>query len=366
MTDKIKVLHLDSGRGWRGGQRQVYYLLEELVKIQNLEVFLSSPLDSPLSLKVAELGVPVFSANIHRIIDVFSIMKLRGFINKNKIQIIHCHCGHSHSFGYVLSLLTNVKVVATRRVDFVPKGSFINKKKYCSPNITKNIAISNAIRNILKDYGVPEERLEIIPSCIPMKKIGNKQEARNGLINELKLSEDSVLIGSLAHFAEHKGQTFMIKAAEKIIQKNNKVHFILGGEGDLKKSIEKEVQEKGLADHFYFLGFREDVDELNLAFDYFIMTSIEEGLCSSIIDAMMAETTVVATNAGGIPDLVINDKTGYLAQKGDPISIADTVLKAIDADNSDIIKNAKAHIINGFTTKVMSEKYQALYQSILF
>ncbi len=369
----LKILHLDSGKEWRGGQRQVLFLIEEQKQQFSslIEPIIACPHISPLTKEAKNLNVPTYAINFRNEIDIFSISKLAKLIKNNQIDIVHCHCGKSHGIMWAAcKLLPQIpSIIVTRRVDFLPKTSWPRVLKYISPHISEFVAISSRIQEILATTGIPEERIHVIPSSskvsLPIK--NQNKIIRNNLITELNLPKDAILIGNIAQFVDHKGHTYLADAAKIICDKFERVYFLLVGSGKLRKTIEEKIAKLKLSNRVLFLGFRPDVHNILSSLDLFLMTSHLEGLCSSIIDAFLYEVPVVATAAGGIPDLVKDNKTGYLANNRDPDSIAQEIMKCINHqdETKHLVQNAKEYAINTFSTHIMAQKYNDLYINIM-
>ena len=94
-------------------------------------------------------------------------------------------------------------------------------------------------------------------------------------------------------------------------------HLLIFGEGELRAPLEKQIKELGLEKHVLLPGFREDVLQLMKSADLFVMSSITEGLGSTVLDAMAMRLAVVGTRAGGIPEAVVHGETGLLVAPGD-------------------------------------------------
>lgn len=367
----IKVLHLDGGKGWRGGQRQVHFLVSEQQTQKHIQAYVACPPGSPLFNQLSQQHIPVYGVHFRNSLDLIAVWSLHRLITRLQIDLVHCHCAHSHAIAYLLSFINQQAIIVTRRVDFVPNTNWIGRKKYTSPRIAAFVPISNAISTILNNSGVQATKLHTIPSsALPPNKaptVDEKKRAHDALCQEIGCSEKTKLVGTIAHFADHKGHRYLVDCAAILCKKDPSITFVLAGDGNCKKEIEQRVQQQGLSQKVLFLGFRKDTEFLHAAFDVFLITSHLEGLCSSIIDAFFAKTIVVASNTGGIPDLVISGKTGFLAKNKNPQSFADNVHRALQSKNKreTYIENAYQHARSDFTCQAMATRYTHLYKNIL-
>ncbi len=120
----------------------------------------------------------------------------------------------------------------------------------------------------------------------------------------LALTDDQALLLTVAKLTDHKGHRFLLDALPAVIQKVPNVVVALAGDGELRETLQQQAEQLGVASHVRFLGYRDDVPDLIQAADLFVLPSHMEGLCSTLIDVMLAGCPIVTTTAGGIPDLV--------------------------------------------------------------
>jgi glycosyltransferase involved in cell wall biosynthesis len=188
------------------------------------------------------------------------------------------------------------------------------------------LAISTGVRDVLVRCGVNPDRIKLVPSGIDLDKFERMRDA--GYVrNEFLLQNARGIIGNVAALAPHKAQVDFIDAAAVVDQALNGISYLIVGEGELRRKLERKAGERGLADKMIFTGFREDPLEILSIFDCFVMSSRLEGLCTSIMDAQVLGVPVVATHTGGIPDLVENEKTGLLAPPGRPEQLAKAIIR---------------------------------------
>ncbi len=127
----------------------------------------------------------------------------------------------------------------------------------------------------------------------------------------------------------HKGQRHLIEAAALVVRKVPDARFVIAGEGELRPALERQIKEHHLEKHVLLAGFRPDVLSLHQAFDIFVMSSITEGLGTSLLDAMAAARPIVATTTGGIPEVVVDGVTGFLVPPRDDAAMAAAIVKLL-------------------------------------
>jgi glycosyltransferase involved in cell wall biosynthesis len=213
-------------------------------------------------------------------------------------------------------------LVAARRVDFHLKGNALSRWKY--RQVECFICASEAIRQMLLTDGVEESRAVTVYEGIDLDRAAAAPPAP--LHAEFWLPHNAPIVGNVAALVPHKGQKHLIDAAALVTQKVPDARFIIAGEGELRPSLERQIKERRLEKHVFLAGFRPDVMSVHKAFDLFVMSSVTEGLGSSLLDAMSCEKAIVATTAGGIPEAVVDRETGLLVPPRDPEAMARAIV----------------------------------------
>ncbi|QSE96379.1 glycosyltransferase family 4 protein [Fulvivirga lutea] len=361
----LKVLHISSERSWRGGEQQIAYLITEL---QSHGVH-----NEVLCQQGSEFEKYCESNSINYHTTQFS--GLKGFSKGAKVlkkiskefDLIHLHTSKGHTVAFYSYLRgCRAKFVLSRRVDFVPGSSLFTRWKYTFKGIKKILCVSEAIRNIMINYlgEKYEDACVTVHSGVDLDKFKSTDEL--DLKKQYKIDPATFIIGNTSALADHKDYYTFIDTAYLIIQSGFKCKFFILGDGPLEDEIKKYCYSQGIGDHVIFTGFVSNPIEYLRNFDLFLITSKTEGLGTSIIDAFANDIPVVATNAGGIPELVINEQTGLLCDVKDSNHLTEAVLR-LASDNElkqRLITNAKAHIKN-FTKEETAKKTLKIYQEIV-
>jgi glycosyltransferase involved in cell wall biosynthesis len=129
-------------------------------------------------------------------------------------------------------------------------------------------------------------------------------------------------VGTVAHLSREKGLEYLVEAACRIPDVQKKLRFVIVGNGDCRQQLEAHVRDKGLTSVFHFAGFHPDISSYMRSFDMFALPSLSEGLSSAILEAMAASLPIVATEVGGIPELVTHGDNGLLVPPADPAALA--------------------------------------------
>lgn len=315
----MRILHLSTERTWRGGEQQIAYLIEETLNVGH-EVEVMSRTGSAFSDFCQRSGVSLTECRMGGALDIRTAVRLRDLAKG--VDLIHVHSGKGHDLlatAYLLGLRT--PAILSRRVDFPPKHNPWSRFKYRLPIIKKCICVSDAIRTMtahaLKDVGLAVT----IHSGIDRTRFGASVHAAP-LHEEFGIPKDVPLIGNVSALAPHKDYFTFVDTAYRIIDQGNKAHFIIIGEGREREPIEAYIEKRGCSANITMTGFRSNIPEILCALDIFLITSRTEGLGTSVLDAMAASCPVVATAAGGIPELVTHEESGLLAQVGSSDGLA--------------------------------------------
>ncbi len=361
----MKTFHIDTEKGWRGGEQQALYLMKGLVR-RGHEVSLAAQPGSPLASRAKAEGIRTLAIPMRGEGDLLAIWRLRRALNATEPAVVHMHTSHAHTLGCLAASLprnNGVKTVVSRRVDFSILRSPLSRFKY-THGVDRFICISEAIKEVMIEGGVPGELIDIVPSGIDTGRFENVKPA--DLRKEFNLPAESCLLGNVAHFADHKGHRFLVDAFAQVAARVESAHMILVGVGELKGAVEHQVRSLGIESRVIFAGFREDIPEVLAGFDLFVMGSHLEGLCTSIMDAMATGIPVVATTAGGIPEIIDTEKEGLLVPPRDPAALAQAILRVVEDAKlaQDLGQSGREKVQKHFSADRMVERTLEIYNQL--
>ena len=262
-------------------------------------------------------------------VDLSAAWKLSRIIRQWKPQIVHAHDPHAVAMASLALSFSapdpRPRVVASRRVDFHLQGHSFSRWKY--RHVDLFIAASNAIKQILENDGIPAEQVVVVHDGIDVGKIDRLPAL--DIHAEFWLPHGVPVIANIAALVDHKGQKYLLAAMPRVLRTVPEAHLVVFGEGELKGALERQVKDLRLDKHVILAGFREDVLQLVKSADLFVMSSLTEGLGSTVLDAMAMRLPVVGTHAGGIPEAVVHGETGLLVASGDSRALADAMVRLL-------------------------------------
>jgi glycosyltransferase involved in cell wall biosynthesis len=321
-------LHIDSARTWRGGQNQVLLTVMGLRALGHRSMVVAHPAGE-LRQRAKE-GLDLIPLAPATEMDLSAAWRLSRLVKQLKPDVIHAHDPHGVAMAALaLSMSTQLAkppLVASRRVDFHMKGNALSRWKY--RQVDCFVCASDAIRQMVIADGVPSSHAVTIYEGIDLARAAAAPPA--DLHAELWLPHHAPIVGNVAALVPHKGQRHLIEAAAIVVRRMPDARFVIAGEGELRPQLERQIKEHRLEKHVFLVGFRPDVLSVHKAFDLFVMSSVTEGLGTSLLDAMACAKPIVATTAGGMPEVVADRETGLLVPPRDDQALADAIVTLLE------------------------------------
>ncbi len=359
----MNILHLSSERGWRGGEQQIAYLIEESTDM-GVNCHVISRKGSKFEEFCISKKITNQPASFKNQFDLTSASAIKRYCKEHKIDLIHAHSSHSHALAVLSSVMGNrTPVILSRRVDFLPKNKWLTRFKYEHHSIKKIICVSHAIEDILITYGLQKKLLCTVHSGVDLARFKDLERS-NLLRKELNITPDEVLVGNISALADHKDYPTFLHTA-KSLQSQSNIKFVIIGSGELEDDLKALAKQLNL-DNVLFTGFRNDVPHIFKDLDIFLMTSKTEGLGTTVLDAFANNIPVVATDAGGISEMVRNRTTGVLCEIGDSEALAKGVLEVSTNEvfKNLIVENA-SRSLEAFKKEKTAQRTVSIYNDVL-
>jgi glycosyltransferase involved in cell wall biosynthesis len=321
------TLHIDTARTWRGGQNQVLLTVLGLRARGHRTVLVAHP-DGELARRASEGHDLIRLAPAHEM-DFAAAFRLARVLRELEPDLIHAHDPHAVSMASMaLSTLSDRRrpvLIIARRVDFHLKRNAFSRWKYKQVNAA--ICSSNAIRAMVVEDGIDDASAFTVHEGVQVDRIS--AHPATDVHKELWLTPGAPVVGNIAALVPHKGQRYLIDAAPTVVRAMPDTQVLIFGEGELRPALLRQIKHLGLEHHVRLVGFRPDILSLLKGLDLFVMSSITEGLGTSILDAMAASKAVVATTTGGIPEVVEDGVTGVLVPPHNAPALAEAILRLL-------------------------------------
>jgi L-malate glycosyltransferase len=354
----VRIAHLDTGTSWRGGQAQVWLLMQGL-KERGHVCRLLAP-EGPLLERARAAGFDTQAWRPRGDLDVGAALSaVRALAGAD---VAHAHSARAHAVGVPAARMAGVPVVVvSRRVDFGVAEGVMSRIKYRLP-VDRFLCISRGVMNVMERGGVPRRRLLLVPSGVAFREIAPSAVDLRALIGA---APGAPLIGTVAALAPHKNHADLMRAAAIVTKQVPDARFVWLGEGECREALESQRRELGLERVVHLLGFREDALVLMRQFTLFALSSYLEGLCTSLLDAQWLGVPIVATRVGGIPDVVDDGVSGRLVAARDPNAFAAALIDALAHPEARAgwVRAAKSSVEN-FSVEHMVDRTLEAYRAV--
>jgi L-malate glycosyltransferase len=325
----LRILHLDSGREWRGGQRQVYLLARGQRELGHEPLVIGAP-DAPLIRRLRSDGIAAAEVGMRGDWDIAAASRVRTALRTWNGDLIHAHDAHAHAIALAALIgRRSVPLIVTRRVVFVPHG----RLKY-GHRVSRFIAVSGAVREALKRGGVDGSRIELVYDGVNQPRVVGRRDWRA----ECGWPSDSVVCGIVGAMSPEKGLA-MLSAIRDQLQEPSRSRIrlvLLGGKRECAQSI------GGLT------------------------ASSAEGLGTAVIDAVALGVPPVAFRVGGLPEVIEDQRCGLLVPAGDVAGFAAAIDRLVrDEDLRRLLGAAGPERAAKFSVERMVLGTQGAYDTVL-
>jgi glycosyltransferase involved in cell wall biosynthesis len=351
-----RIIHLASGREWRGGQNQVLLLTRALAEAdRDLRQVVVTGRATLLAQRLKAAGVPVREVG-WRI--GLSPAALAGALAETRPgpALFHAHDAHSLTLAGVAATVTRSPFVVTRRVDFpLRRPGFWARAD-------RVIAISEAVRRVLIQDGIPSSRIVTVHSGIDVERV--RTTAAGAIPSELHLPDATWLAVTVGALVDHKDHATLIDAAAELRSRQPGLYWVIAGEGELRRRLEAQIARLGLQDRVLLPGYLAEPLRLIAAADVFVMSSKEEGLGTSVLDAMALRVPIAATSGGGIPEM-LGGGAGLLSEPGNAPALAASVDRLLrEGELRESVREAARKKVAEFSAEAMANGVLSVYRSV--
>jgi len=414
----MQTLHIDLGRQWRGGQRQCLLLCARLARA-GVGVALVCRPRTPLWHQARAENLLPASLNPVADLDPLAVVRLLGLLRKMRPHIAAAHEAHGLALLAAALRLWPRKagappaLVYHRRVDVPLCRNPLARWKFA--RVARFISVSERIAQILRAGGIPGERIAVVHSGtrgvagargalggatgsqgvlggategqgapdgrpwarddeppLSIRATARDDEPslsiRAAVREDLGIAPETVVLGTVGGLIPHKGHAVLIDALGtwRASGRSEEIQLLVVGDGPLRGRLEERARARRIERIVRFLGERSDVELLLAAMDIYVHPSLTEGLGSSIADAFSAGVPVVASSAGGIPEIVRHGATGWLVPPGDADALADTIAHALEHPEMMLAMAGRARELYEaeLTDEAMARKTLEVYRGI--
>jgi len=353
----MNILHIVQSFDISGRSRVIYELSSALNK-DGFGSWIVSLTDN-CRFTVVESNAECLHLNKKEGLDIPTIMQLIGIIKKDNISLIHTHGKGALLYGIIAKKLTRAKLlvhtVHRSDADIFKHNSLV--ENLIKSSVDKVVGVSDAARlSFIRNHNFPEAKTTTIYNGINISKYaGATDKVRKGLI-----------IGTVMNFANHKDYDTLILAFAEVLKIYPDSQLIMIGDGPNAPEVKKLVQEKKVAEHVKFLGFRKDVPDLLKTFDIFVISSHTEGLGLAILESMAARVPVVVSYVDGAREAIDDGVSGIFFQHGDYQGLKDIIISLHTNEQlyNSLREKGYEWVTSKFSLEKMYEDYKKVYESL--
>ena len=362
------ILHLIESSELGGAEKMLVSLVERLDKSQYKSIICLHE-DGWLNVQLQKMGFETATIPQNRSFDVRWLLTILSLIKKRKIILIHAHEFAMNVYGSMASAMTGIPIITTvhGKNYYWEKWRRRLAYRFASKQSTM-VAVSEDIKKFLNEkVGIKNGRIITIYNGINTDAYYPDNELRGRIRKEFGINSMQPVIGTVGSLSPVKGHTYLLKAAAIVTKTFPDAVFLVAGGGELLGQLQIEASQLGIEKKLIFLGPREDIRALLQDVDIFILPSLSEGLPLSVLEAMACAKPVVATNVGGIPEVIMDGQTGFSVPPRNPEALAEKILLLLK-NKSFAEKFGRAgneRVRKEFTFENTWIKYQKLYEKCL-
>ncbi len=300
----------------------------------------------------------------------FSILsRLIRILKRSNVDIIHCHGHKATVYGAIASRFVRVPVVIAH-VHGLNRSKYLRRKIanfFLFKWIDRIICVANSVReDVLKNnWSLSADKVSVLENSVDYKRFADVSISKADAKRMLDVPSNAFVFGTVGRLVPTKGQLYLIEAFAKVKQKLPKSVLLLVGGGRLENVLKREASKTDFGESIHFLGLRTDVPQGLKALDVFVFPSVNEGFGLALVEAMAAGVPCIATEVGGIPEIINTENVGILVPPTDADALAQAMFKVANMpkDRLDrLIQNAQNRVKQVYSHDVVREKLKNLYE----
>ena len=377
MNNKIKLLHIITHLPIGGAQDNTLYTIELLNK-KKYDISLCCNFSGELverAKKIKDIkliNIPILSRDVNLINDTRAFLALYKIIKKEDYDIIHTHSSKAGFLGRIASKINKVPIIIhtvhgfpfNDFMNFFKKNFYILIEKLLANWTDVLITVSNLNKKKIIDLGISKkDKIYNIYSGIDLKIFDRKND--RSFKKELKLGDNEILIGAVGRLSGQKDPITLIRAFNLVSKKFPDAHLVFVGDGPLRNKITKMIKKLKLTSKVHLIGNIHNTWPVYHSLDLFVMSSIYEGLGRSITEALSCGVPVVCTAVEGVPEIIKNGETGFLAEPRDIEGLANSIIYSLQ--NLSVAKKialeGRKFVHKNFDVNKMVQEIDSVYQN---
>jgi glycosyltransferase involved in cell wall biosynthesis len=365
----MNIAHFETSMNWGGQELRIVEQIEWLLKNGHNAWLIARP-GSAILMEAEKRGLPCFSLRVRGSLNPSTLRALFGFLKLNEVSVLDCHGNRDATYGLLVKLFTKVRVIRSRHVTTPVKRGVLRDfvwKYGCDAIITT----AKAINNHLVSSGLSSE--EKVYAAIPGV---DHHRFHSGIdSSQLKrqygIPEDAFVLANVGMIRPDKGQNFFVEAINRLIQNGRSVYAIQVGDAtsetqNYKQQLLDQLQSIDDPSRMQFLGYHHDIENYLAMADAVMVCSIKvEAQTRLVTQAFLMKKNVIATDVGGLPEMIAHEQTGLLCQPESSEQLAELAIQLIDQPElaRSLRENAYLHAIKNMTFDRMMDEMLSIYSA---
>jgi len=374
MSTKIKIAYIITSSGIGGAEKILYHTVIGLDCNKYQISVCSLKEKGEVAKELEKHGVDIYCLHMANregwigwLASAGALFRLLLYLKRLRPAIIHSFLFRANILSRIAGYLIGVPIVISSiRVMGGEKGYFHFSERMTSFMVDRYIAVSESVeRYIIQKSKIPERKISVIYNGVEVKNHTNLKVQNAKLLFNIEAKDNIVVTVGRLH--RQKGYSYLLHAISKVKEKFPRIKLMFIGKGGEKNSLKNLAESLDLTDQVVFAGLRSDVENVLSTAELFVLPSLWEGMPNALLEAMAAGKAVVATRVGGIPELVIHEKTGILVPPEDFDALADAIIDLLQ-DKVRAKKMGEAgrvRVEEHFNISETLKKTENLYQELL-
>jgi glycosyltransferase involved in cell wall biosynthesis len=362
---RIRVVEILATGSNGGAQEHLYSLLTRIDR-SRYETSVLSLSGGPAVRKLQRAGIPVLV--IDEPDDATAVGAVAAHLVSVRPDVVHNHMYRAELVGTRAAIALGEVghrrpyVVSTVHSSRIRSTEDREQLRRLTPHIDQLIAVSRSIERKIHDEGRATTRVRMIYNGVDLERYDH-QEPCCTLRDDYGMEPGSQIVGVVARLEPEKGHPTLIEAWPLVLRSVPDAYLLVVGEGSRREELERQVRELRIAHRVVFTGRRDDVPGVTAALDVAVLPSYREAQGLTILEAMALSRPVVASNVGGIPEMIEDGVTGLLVPPGDPVALAAAIVRLLeDHSLADTLGRAGHDLVHDrFCIELMVKAIEEIY-----
>jgi len=366
MNKKTSILHIEWSDGWGGQEIRILAESKEFIK-RGYTVIIAAQPGSQLLKRANKSNVPTIPLKMNKALNLSAVIKLVYYIKRKSINIVHTHSSVDSRTGGIAGKIAGIKVVRSRHISVPVSKSFFTWFQYAKI-ADKLITSGEFIREkLINENNIPPNQIVSAPAGVDETLFRFNVESED-IREKFKLKDTYYIIGMVSVIRSWKGHEYVIKAMPNLIKKIPNIHLLIVGDGPVKDQVLELIKKLSLEKYITLTGHQPNPVPFYKVMDIVILPSYAgEATSQTLPQAMLMKIPIVSTNIGGLPEVVINKKTGLVVRPKNSNDIYNNIFEIFSNKKlrDSIVKKAEQHALENFTFKKMVDTTENVYSELL-